>query len=1203
MSCTMYSDSMAASSSMAASTWTEVWTPVHEPGGCDAGEENLRGWVSTKEEAEDVRQQWQVANSITFVGDRKGVGFGNGILHLQNSDGGLIHMPKVRFSDIGDKVVSADGVPFAIVSRYSLRCMYGKDKNQAAKRRNEELAEKALKEDHPLPRKRRYRRLQGSKKKGCPAVIEMKEVIRFTDYDTNNDSGMSRRAISDHIRLALKNGEKFNFEHRIYIRLPSKADHQSVHSLGKVMGFMNPLNRTVSAKLMELVGDGVVNVSEMKRHLRAHLHTVLFPDVEKRPSVMDTAYYPSDNTIRQHIYAARMQLRYSKLDQPNLQQMVVEWKKQNPEDRFTLQLASADPSPIPQYETIPNEEEEAVPINSAPNEFFFCHQTQHQRHLLQRYGNDLCLLDATYRTTKYALPLFFLAVKTNVGYSVVAEFVVQYETKDAIKQGLQTIQDWMKREKMTWKPKYFMTDFCEREIQAIEETFPGTRVFLCDFHREQAWGRWTSKKDNCAAVYHDTVLAMLRRCAHAPTEREYKDALTHLQQSEAWKKNGKLQRWFTKTWLPHCMRWAWAFRYQENLLAYTNNGLERQNKVFKHTYLEQKKSSNLSGMVDALISSYIPSMTQKYIMKNVKANTKYGRAYGPDVPSFLWNRPPNFVIHCMEKLEGSYAISQADIQEVSSNTFKVRSESAQGRCAYLVKLNAQESPECECLSWKKSKLPCKHIFGVINCMEGLSWESLPAAYRNSPFHTLDEDVCMFPDEGEDVPPNFQESDDQDMQLLPIASAASSATKAAAGCREKLALIKELTYLSNDRLVLEEVMLQLESTLAYMRQNGSRQEGVLLNENTATGNSKKLLRGTLSNSRSEASLPLRKKKRVRFTEATKQYDGKRRRLNRGNSQKLPLGTLDVLDHHEPTEQKKKQKATCRRTKMTLNADLSRQILPELQGLTQTPLPLSHEDARWHVCGESLELRDFKSLQYPSWINDKIINAYLKTLQRENNKNNVDHLYTIPSYAAVHWERNHFDSWMFKAVNMEKYSWLFLPIVVNRNHWVLLVAEIMKGEVSILDSLSNKATKNFYFEKFRCYMEKRASVTGDLVEKQWTLGSLQSASQVDGHSCGAFVMMNALAIVKGFKPRSIAPNPCAMRIFVQNKLLEHAVSPKDQEKICDMLTCKFASSQRGKYKPWVCCDVCGKWMHQECVSLTSPIKERKDFICPICTAQYE
>lgn len=44
----------------------------------------------------------------------------------------------------------------------------------------------------------------------------------------------------------------------------------------------------------------------------------------------------------------------------------------------------------------------------------FVHQTAWQRRLPQRYGNDICLLDATYKTTEYALPLFFVAVKTNL---------------------------------------------------------------------------------------------------------------------------------------------------------------------------------------------------------------------------------------------------------------------------------------------------------------------------------------------------------------------------------------------------------------------------------------------------------------------------------------------------------------------------------------------------------------------------------------------------------------------------------------------------------------------------------------------------------------------------------------------------------------------------------------------------------------------
>ena len=109
-----------------------------------------------------------------------------------------------------------------------------------------------------------------------------------------------------------------------------------------------------------------------------------------------------------------------------------------------------------------------------------------------RYGNSLCLLDATYRTTKYALPLFFLAVKTNVGFSVVAQFVVQEETTKAIAHGLATIKKWMdedpeKPSDWQWKPSFFMTDFCEREILAIEELFPGTCMCFevirkCHFH-------------------------------------------------------------------------------------------------------------------------------------------------------------------------------------------------------------------------------------------------------------------------------------------------------------------------------------------------------------------------------------------------------------------------------------------------------------------------------------------------------------------------------------------------------------------------------------------------------------------------------------------------------------------------------------------------------------------------------------------------
>ncbi|KAK3107480.1 hypothetical protein FSP39_015447 [Pinctada imbricata] len=48
------------------------------------------------------------------------------------------------------------------------------------------------------------------------------------------------------------------------------------------------------------------------------------------------------------------------------------------------------------------------------------------------------------------------------------------ETKEAIAECLRIIKEWNID---LWKPRYFMTDYDEREINAIEETFPGILFF------------------------------------------------------------------------------------------------------------------------------------------------------------------------------------------------------------------------------------------------------------------------------------------------------------------------------------------------------------------------------------------------------------------------------------------------------------------------------------------------------------------------------------------------------------------------------------------------------------------------------------------------------------------------------------------------------------------------------------------------------
>ena len=107
---------------------------------------------------------------------------------------------------------------------------------------------------------------------------------------------------------------------------------------------------------------------------------------------------------------------------------------------------------------------------NSSNSLMFVYQSKWQMDLIKRYGNELILLDATYKTTRYALPLFFMVVKTNVDYQIVASFVIENETYEAISEAVAVIKSWNPE----FDPKYGMTDYCHEEIRALENNFPST---------------------------------------------------------------------------------------------------------------------------------------------------------------------------------------------------------------------------------------------------------------------------------------------------------------------------------------------------------------------------------------------------------------------------------------------------------------------------------------------------------------------------------------------------------------------------------------------------------------------------------------------------------------------------------------------------------------------------------------------------------
>ena len=66
------------------------------------------------------------------------------------------------------------------------------------------------------------------------------------------------------------------------------------------------------------------------------------------------------------------------------------------------------------------------------SKMMFCYQDKEMKRLYKRYGKNLVLLDATYKTSKYSIPLFFLVVQGNVNYQVAAVFVCQEESTETL---------------------------------------------------------------------------------------------------------------------------------------------------------------------------------------------------------------------------------------------------------------------------------------------------------------------------------------------------------------------------------------------------------------------------------------------------------------------------------------------------------------------------------------------------------------------------------------------------------------------------------------------------------------------------------------------------------------------------------------------------------------------------------------------------
>lgn len=137
---------------------------------------------------------------------------------------------------------------------------------------------------------------------------------------------------------------------------------------------------------------------------------------------------------------------------------------------------------------------------------------------------------------------------------------------------------------------------------------------------------------------------------------------------------------------------------------------------------------NDTGFLDSLHFTFFPLfvgtfqngnlMNRNYmfsILSYRDTNTFYSnayRSYSVDIPSFLHNRPRNFVVHAMQRMCEAENADLSGIFCKCNGVFSVLSFT-DGKTPYQFDFgDSDRMPSCTCRDWKNTGYPCKHFFVI-----------------------------------------------------------------------------------------------------------------------------------------------------------------------------------------------------------------------------------------------------------------------------------------------------------------------------------------------------------------------------------------------------------------------------------------------------------------------------------------------------------
>ena len=223
-------------------------------------------------------------------------------------------------------------------------------------------------------------------------------------------------------------------------------------------------------------------------------------------------------------------------------------------------------------------------------------QTQAQKKLLEKFGQNGLCCDTTHGTTGYDFLLMTLLVVDEFGQGQPAAwYLSNHETESFLKIFFEKV----KTQVGPMQPIWFMTDLAPQFYNTycfVNECQP-KRLF-CTWHVDKAWKEELRRKIGNLEI-EASVYKLLRTVLEETNEKVFDDQLASLVDKLSSNATIEFKKYFVQNWVNIKTHWGYCYRVGDGIN--TNMFVEAFHRTFKYNYLKGKYNKRVDTVLVNLL--------------------------------------------------------------------------------------------------------------------------------------------------------------------------------------------------------------------------------------------------------------------------------------------------------------------------------------------------------------------------------------------------------------------------------------------------------------------------------------------------------------------------------------------------------------------------------------------------------------------------